>query len=219
MIETDKDEGSVTESAEASSNRRRTQSRRGVIIGGAAVVPIVTLASRPALASRCTISGWASLNPSMMNGRLECKGRSHGYWKTHDWAGTGFHPGPRNPKKNGEGPTAYDILSDSELKKLGWGEYKIRAYQMEVSAATLYHEAIGVLTPTYYKGRPMTLMQALHAGDEEQREFGNAVLNAAKWGKDYGYTLDEMRDLIAQRGSDPEFVADLKTLYDRPADA
>jgi hypothetical protein len=180
-------------------------SRRHFLRGGAALPVIVTLASRPALAGQCTVSGRLSGNLSVP--RTLCDGRDPRFWAVNPalWPG-GFAPGRSEPG----GPPPTTIRSD------------------EIGQATTFAAATGATAPLVAmqvldaKGNrqkqmlPMTLMQALWSGDQRLMQYAAAALNATAWPRSYGYDLAAMRGLIARRDGDPAFVRDL-TLINRTA--
>ena len=77
----------------------KRDARRRILTGGLVGAPIVmTLASRPALANGCSLSGMTSGNASTTNNTTTCHGLTPGYWKTHDsQCESYFTVGPCNP--------------------------------------------------------------------------------------------------------------------------
>ena len=80
-------------------------SRRRFTRAGLSASVMMTLASRPALANHCSVSGHMSGNLSRPHAAV-CYGLTPGYWKTHpeDWNAAGYEPGMCNPitRTNGE---------------------------------------------------------------------------------------------------------------------
>ncbi|MET0093070.1 MAG: hypothetical protein ABW120_06025 [Sedimenticola sp.] len=215
------------------------QTRRRLTKAGLAAPVIMSLASRPALANTrnfCTISGWGSVHPSGRPEDHTCEGRSPGHWKTYwsesstraDWDATGFLPGPLNPLVNSRPYKPYDIPSLAELDQaISDGhltEDEKTEYIVGINSATTFDELMGVSTtlPDNALGERPTIMQVFHDNYYKNYLDGNAayhyaasLLNAARWGHDYGYTLSEMRALIQARDGTDGFVSDLEGLYHR----
>lgn len=218
----------------------KVSSKRRVLRGLIAAPVVMTLASRPALANRnfCTISGWGSMHASARPDDYTCNGRSPGFWGTY-WSGpsssawglTGFDQGPTNPLTSSNKLDDYSIPTTAELEDAVTQQIltqdAVDTYVAALQVTTTFDQLMGsttflpdnVLKPIL---RP-TIMQILweQNGDfktDNNRAFHYAasLLNAAAWGADYGYTLEEMRNLIYLRGIEGQtFIDDLKGLYDR----
>lgn len=112
--------GRSNEPAESAvSDSARREARRRVLAGGLASAPLVlTLASRPALASHCSISGMTSGNLSSTHD-VVCEGRTPGYWKTHEQQCSRYIIiGPCNPINDNRGQCDdYSVPSRFELEQ------------------------------------------------------------------------------------------------------
>ncbi len=101
---TEIDQTAVTKPADqAEQVSARREARRRFLLGGAATAPVIlTLTSRPAFASQCSVSGRQSGNLSKPADH-QCVGLTPGYWKTHpdQWNGSGYDPGKCTETKHG----------------------------------------------------------------------------------------------------------------------
>jgi len=113
---------------ESPEQRARREARRRVLAGGLASAPLIlTLASRPALATfgygggdyqKCGYSGMLSGNLSQVNTTSTyCKGKMPKYWKTKDDdCKRHFVTGPCNPIYLGYDCIDYSVPTKDELK-------------------------------------------------------------------------------------------------------
>ena len=165
------------------------EGRRRFAKAGAAGLPVMlTLASRPVWAHRCTISGMISGNDSSP-GELPCEGCTPGYWGQHPekW------PGPY---------TAGGC-------KQGWNGNHCASNDYD-DTGTKFKQ---VFTGDTRFGEDLTMMQVIHlGGNEDPYQLGAhavaALLNAAKaMGGDmnFGYTPGDIIDLYnAHHATSPE---------------
>ncbi len=194
----------------------RRRHRRRFLKGSLASAPIIlTLASRPALANHCSISGMMSGNLSKPH-EVECQGLSPGYWKTHpeDWCGQ-FEPGPCNPLTGNQGMgtcSDYSVPSEEELTDALTNETltqeQINAYKAEL-ASNQGSEFNIVFGDSFTDN--LTLMQAMWLSDHSVLAHSvAALLNACKFGVDaYGLSVDGVIQMVHDRLlSDPEGLKD-----------
>ncbi len=70
---------------ESASEKARRDARRRILAGGLAGAPLIlTLTSRPALASSCSISAMGSETHLSHASQVTCRGLTPGFWKTHE---------------------------------------------------------------------------------------------------------------------------------------
>ncbi len=217
-------------------------SRRKFAKAGLIAAPVVmTLASRPALAQKnfCTISGWGSVNPSGVVGERRCKGRPPEYWRdfvssASSWglADTtyGIQAGPANPLAidgSYSVPTEYDLNSavvDGDISQQDKDDY-VAKLKNETST---FDDLIGFSVPTltnlvdgpsdgvWVLTRPTIMHVLWEMQGSDISHYAASLLNAAAWGHEYGYTLEEMKNLISMLDGTAGFVSDLQGLYNRP---
>ena len=114
---------------ETPEQRARREARRRVLTGGLASAPLIlTLASRPAMATwgggggydtqKCGYSGMLSGNMSQVTMNSYCKGKKPKYWKTkEDSCKRHFVTGPCNPiYKDDWGGDDYSVPTKNQLK-------------------------------------------------------------------------------------------------------
>ena len=217
-------------------------SRRRFVTGGVAAVPVVaSLMSRPAFANMCTVSG--TLSGNLSGTQVHCSGLSVSYWAANPKSWPQFSAGLPNPMGSGSGQDCYSLVDTKQLTKHSptYGFYNNTSalnYQQSQLQGTSFKSAVGVdqsqcsgSASTYKVPRPttessgdyqtnlpnqpLTLMQALTSGNDVLANYAAAVLNAAKFGEAYGYSLLQMQALIQTRCADPKLVNDLKLLNSR----
>jgi hypothetical protein len=166
------------------------------------------------------------------------------YWSSStagDWSAAGFDPGPTNPlsfKKNSflddhdySVPTVGE-LDQAVIDGILTTEEK-EAYIAEIQAAATLDTLMGTAPGTWSTSvqnlalpidYPTVMMifnentyKRMLGNGNEAFHYSASLLNAARWGLDYGYTLNEMRNLISTRHGTIGFVEDLESLYDRGA--
>ena len=205
-------------------------SRRRVILGGAAVAPvIVTLASRPALANVCTVSGTLSGNMSRPDA-ADCRGLTPGYWKTHPNQWPRYVPGPCNPLSNQHGHGTCNDYSVPSMDDLADAVVAGALTQAAVDAyllaphGTLFSAVFGSgLT----NDPSVTLMQALWLDDTPMGGGSAPVLahsvaalhNSVHFGAtQFGYAEAEIVHMVApmiSSGDAAQLLADLELLNSR----
>lgn len=132
--------------AESREDKARREARRRILAGGLGGAPfILTLASRPALASHCSPSGMASGNMSRVHDVL-CAGRTPGFWKTHEQMCEKYiMVGPCNPigEDNGQCDD-YSVPTEEalqayidQLKSSGQMKYKNKIEKAEAYLSNL----------------------------------------------------------------------------------
>ncbi len=117
-LDPDTTEPTGRETRESPEEQARREARRRILAGGLAGAPLIlTLTSRPALASHCSPSGMASGNLSKVH-EVECAGRTPGYWKTHEQVCEKYIiPGPCNPiNEDGGQCDDYSIPTEADLQ-------------------------------------------------------------------------------------------------------
>jgi hypothetical protein len=219
-------------------------SRRKLITGLAATPVIMTLASRPALARNfCSISGWGSVHPSGRPEGQICLGRSPGFWGTYwsgpsagAWAESGFNQGPTNLLTSSTKSDDYSIPTLLELSQAVTDgivtQAEVDTYIAALLSTDTFDDLMGPINSALSAtlpdniGKPITrptIMQILWEQNGDYATPNNAafhyaasLLNAAAWGEaDYGYSLDQMRNLINAKDGTVGFIEDLQGLYDR----
>ncbi len=196
-------------------------SRRRFVLGGGAMAPvIVTLASRPALANVCSVSGTLSGNMSRPDA-VDCRGLTPSYWQTHPGQWPKYVVGPCNPLSNPSGTCSdYSVPSTDDLAGAviagALTQAEVDAYLL-APKGTLFSSVFGsglTIDPT------LTLMQALWADDAPV--LGHAVaaiLNSVHFGAAmFGYTEAEIVHMVATMiggGNLAQLLADLELLNGR----
>jgi len=179
--------------------------RRRILKGAAVAAPLMmTVASRPVLGmgARCTPSAWVSGNLSDHGKELRsCGGRSPGYWKNHDWGGTGCYPG------SGE----WNKWGDNKWGGSRWGgskrdDKKRSKYNKSESDGTPFHQFSrsgrrrGIFPGRGYKDK--TMMEVLWSkGHEDPDKLGAHIIAAylnAKTIPEYGMTPKQVLDMYNQ---------------------
>lgn len=209
--------------------------RRRFLIGGVATgAPILmTLASRSAFADQqCSISG--TLSGNLSRPKSQCEGCDAHTWACNpsSWP-SACNPGHYNPITcYGQGtPSDWSFCDGQQLKQLSqspykWSKSQISNYQYLACQGTLYNYAVfnsgpSTCNPYPYSENggggnpPMTLMQALWSSNVTESTYAACILNAAKWGSSFGYTLPQMQQLIAKNNGQSGFVTDLQKLFNR----
>ena len=203
-------------------------SRRRFVLGGAASAPvIVTLASRPALANVCTVSGTLSGNMSRPDA-ADCRGLTPGYWKTHPGAWPAYVAGPCNPLSNPLGTCSdYSVPSMDDLAGAvlsgALTQAEVDAYLLAPDG-TLFSAVFG---PGLTTNPSVTLMQAMCLDDTPVgggpatvlAHAVAAVLNSIHFGAtQFGYAESEIVSMVATMisgGQWEQLLADLETLNSR----
>jgi len=174
------------------------EQRRRILKGAAVAAPLMmTVASRPALGmgARCTPSAWVSGNLSdHKEDRHSCGGKSPGYWKNHDWGGTGCYPG------SGE----WSKWSGKWGGGSKWNKWS-KDYKSD-SDGTPFHEFSrsgrrrGIFPGRFYGDK--TMMEVLWSkGHEDPHQLGAHIIAAylnAKTIPDYGMTPREVVNMYDQ---------------------
>jgi len=225
---------SASDNASSSAKEKGVHASRRKLITGLAATPVImTLASRPALARNfCSISGWGSVHPSGRPDDQLCNGRSPGFWRTYwsgpsesAWKQTPFYQGPTNPFSSKHSDD-YSIPTLGQLSTAVIDgiltQAEVDTYIADLTTADSFDNLMG--TPTALPDNPIdmpiqrpTIMQVFweHEGSDAFH-YAASLLNAAAWGETgYGYSLAQMRTLIATRDGTAGFIADLEGLYDR----
>ena len=196
-------------------------SRRRFVLGGGAMAPvIVTLASRPALANVCTVSGTLSGNMSRPDA-VDCRGLAPSYWQTHPTLWPKYVVGPCNPLSNPSGTcTDYSVPSTDDLAGAvlagALTQAEVDAYLL-AAHGTLFSSVFG---PGLTIDSSLTLMQALWADDTPV--LGHAVaaiLNSVHFGAEtFGYTEAEIVHMVETMiggGNVAQLLTDLELLNGR----
>lgn len=200
-------------------------SRRRFLVGGLAVgVPVImTLSSRSALAHQadCTISG--TLSGNLSRPQEHCEGCDAHTWCTNtgSWP-SGYSCGTYNWYTNNQSDWSWCSSSQLNYLKQHKGQSYCNQYFGYSCNATLYNHAVfnsGPATCTqsdfYANNCPLSLQQALCSTNTTEQTYAACILNAAKWGSSFGYTLSQMQQLIAANNGKPGFVTSLQKLFNR----
>lgn len=187
-------------------------SRRRFTRAGLSASVIMTLASRPALATHCSVSGGMSGNASMPH-QSACHGLTPGFWKTHpeEWS-CGYEPGLCHPERKADGTCKnYDFITFGNLKQL-FAEGKVTQANFDAYVAwanwnattgdnefphpsvppTTLAEAFAGSNLTFTDPN-QTMMQALWDPPEVIEpqtlvaHLSAGLLNICRFGIDYGY--------------------------------
>lgn len=164
---------------------RTGTARRRLLTGGLVSVPVVaTLASRPALAANCTVSGMLSGNQSLPT-TTPCGGLSPGYWgrKQHygDWQI--FVP-------TGSNATTFDSVFPGFVVKADGTK------NTTITMAQCFKPFVN----------DQDAFPSTWSNKELLQQVCAAVLNAAAastLGFDYGYTVSEIETYIIENWNDP----------------
>jgi hypothetical protein len=198
-------------SAAAGSNEPVSTSRRRFTRAGLSGSVLMTLASRPALASHCSVSGIQSGNLSRPQGGVVCAGLSPGYWKTHpeEWA-CGYSPGSCTESGGGT-CQEWDDTGNSLESMLSGTTISV------TSDLTMMQTMWADLNTDFFEDNPTAGNLAFH--------LVAAFLNACRFGGgshpggQYGYDLPALRTFIdaslAVDGSGSTLKSQLISLYHR----
>ena len=196
-------------------------SRRRFVLGGGAMAPvIVTLASRPALANVCTVSGTLSGNMSRPDA-ADCRGLTPAFWQSNPGQWPKYVVGPCNPITNVGGVCAdYSVPT---VEDLAGAVIAGALTQAEVDAYLLAPKGTpfsSVFGPGIAADPDLTLMQALWL--VETPVLGHAVaaiLNSVHFGPAmFGYTEAELVHMVATMvlgGNAAQLLIDLELLTGR----
>ncbi len=163
------------------------------------------------------------------------------YWSSttaQDWDRTGFNPGPTNlisaandPSRDYSVPTkgALDQAVTAGKITVAQKNAYITAIQAAATLDTLMGTAPGTWSPrltlAHANGllpiNQPTVMMTFHLNEYKQGlapgnaafHYAAALLNAARWGRTYGYTLAEMRALITANHGTTDFVGQINWLH------
>lgn len=233
----DKELGALDQ--EPVSDAARRSARRRFLTGGLAGAPVIlTLSSRPALATFCSASG-GSGNTSQQTSQITCRGRTPEYWRSNsDRSSSYIVVGPVNPIEKGfytqvdySVPTKKELRDYREiLKENRWqNRPKIREVNRYLRNLRDYP---GLDSPPF--GTPfseifatgltsdpkLTIMQSLwdHESSPAPSHCCAGYLNACEFGREeYGYTPSEFINMVNSRAfSDPiGLLNDLEELNGR----
>ncbi len=230
------DQGTMTDAA-------RRGARRRFLTGGLAGAPVIlTLSSRPALATYCSASGMHSGNHSTVT-QVTCRGRSPHYWRTHaDRCSNYIVLGPTNPIEYGIGggysgyedytvPTIQELKDYRDiLRENKWANrWKIREVNRYIRRLKDYPGLdcppfgtpfAGIFANGLASDPKLTIMQSLwqHEDSPALSHCCAGYLNCHEFGREeYGYTPSEFVAMVNSRGfSDPiGLLHDLEMLNDR----
>lgn len=231
-----------TEGGDSAEALARRDARRRILAGGLAGAPLIlTLSSRSAFASHCSVSGMMSGNLSSPTD-IVCTGRTPGYWKAHAAQWPNYDPGTCNPINNDHGQcTDYSIPTIDALEIYIANLKQNDGYKWKIKKAEEYLEMLQLGTfpePYDFFGTPfseifgggyttdqdLTLMQALW---HEEDGYGPSILahivaaylNALAFGEEaFGLSPDGVVTLFHNMiSSDAEGLKDtLEMLNDRP---
>lgn len=221
------------------SEAARRDARRRFLTGGMVGAPVIlTLSSKPALATYCSASGMHSGNNSTVS-HVTCRGRSPSYWRSNPYRASSYIvTGPLNPLSSGY--YGYDDYSIPTIQALKDRRSYLRQYYSR------YHPRITELTDYIRNLRDypdldsppfgtqfseifssgmssdpnLTVMQSLwdHENAPAASHCCAGYLNAAEFGRDeYGYTTSEFVSMVNSRMfSDPiGLLDDLEELNGR----
>jgi hypothetical protein len=107
----------VAQEHASAAERARREARRRILAGGLASAPVIlTLTSRPALATHCSDSGAGSGNQSNAAHDVVCQGLTPGFWKTHaEECSQWIVPGTCNPITQARARDDYSVPGEQEL--------------------------------------------------------------------------------------------------------
>ena len=199
------------------------RSRRRLAGAGISASVLMTLSSRSALASHCTVSGMLSGNLSSPDADVSCRDKTPGFWKTHPESSPAYTPGPCNPISYTGGecsdytePTSLELvnaISDGVLTELEVDTYN--ATPRGTRFSTVFGPGIAA-SPT------LTLMQALWMEDPSRppalvAHCVAAVMNAIEFGPEaFGYSVEGVVALVhAGIGSPSTLTSQLTMLNER----
>lgn len=192
-----RNENRPTPASDTARASRRRFIIRSAVVGSSPI--LMSLASRPVLASQCSISGMLSGNLS--GPQVTCHGLTPGYWGQHpnDWGQLGYSPGGCVQGWVGMHCKNNDYASDG----------------------TKFHDrGLGFAGNLYGDYTMMQVIQLTGTGDQYQlgAHAVAALLNAEYFGVEvFGYTPNDIRDMWAARYmTDPEGLKlDFQALNER----
>lgn len=233
ILNDDLDTSIETRRGESTTEEVRREARRRVLTGGVVGAPfILTLTSRPALATYCSPSAIGSGNLSRA-AQVVCSGLAPEWWFSNpeEVANSGIIVGPCNPI-NYDGATCsdYSVPTETDLQRylstnasiLSPSEKQaIQAYKTALQDefpdsppfGTPFSDVFGtgLLQDGY-----MTIMQSLDipGGSPELAAHASAAyLNAIKFGKeDFGLSADEVVAFVQAGWPSSELFATLTTM-------
>lgn len=200
-------------------------SRRRFTRAGLSASAVMTLASRPALATFCSHSGTMSGNTSEP-GQVTCAGMSTGFWRTNEseWMNApSYDPGMCNASNYaGTSCTDYDFITKGELDDaqnadpnfppdrytnyLSWAGWNpmtdpgdLPNPSIAPSVANIVLSGTGLAAaPDPNNGLPRTMMQVLWDGETTLlAEVIAGFLNIDRFGAAaYGYTVNQFKTFI-----------------------
>jgi hypothetical protein len=193
--------------------------RRRLLKGATAAAPVImTLAGKPVLGGQCAVSGMLS-GPKSGEIPIKCAGCTPGYWKTHPAAmnALGYFPGT---SEDGTVDPYTGECKKNQSSSSGGGTCK-RYYNDGYSFRDLLgFSALDLgLNPDpklMTDGIEPSLMQVLwleksmtHANGAYGAHLVAGALNALAFPEQYGYTLEQFKNLIMYP---PPDVTDIKEL-------
>lgn len=192
----------------------KRDARRRILTGGLVGAPVImTLASRPALANHCSISGMQSGNISKVH-NVDCRGFTPGGWKTENGDGDAsqyIEVGPCNPltQDNSGQCSDYSVPTEEELNdeldnlNQGTAEYDaindyLNMLLNEFPNSPPFGTPFAAIFGSGLTSDPnLTMMQALWA-NPILAHAAAAWLNAREFGKEaYGMSPQEVVDFVA----------------------
>ena len=211
----------------AVSDAARRSARRRFLTGGLASAPVImTLSSKPALATYCSASGMHSGNQSTVS-HVYCRGRSPRYWRDHPERCSSFIVvGPLNPIYSNGYYSAddYSVPTIEELKdyreilerNYSYNRYRIRAVNRYIRNLKDYPHLDSppfgtrfseIFTSGLASNPNLTVMQSLWAHNDSPAlsHCCAGFLNAHEFGREeFGYTPSEFVSMVISRAhSDP----------------
>ena len=203
------------------SEAARRDARRRFLTGGLAGAPLIlTLSSKPALATYCSASGMHSGNQSTVS-RVSCRGRSPSYWRSNKYRAAGYvNVGPLNPLSSGyHGYDDYSIPTIQALKsRRKYLRRYYSRYHPQITELTNYISNLrnypdldsppfGTQFSEIFSGGmttdpDLTVMQSLwdHENSPAASHCCAGYLNACEFGRDeFGYTPSEFVSMVNSR--------------------
>ena len=206
MDKTRPDSDQTTPAGEQIPARVKRDARRRILTGGLVGAPVImTLASRPAVANHCTISGMMSGNTSKVHD-VDCRGFTPGGWKTPPGDGDASKyivVGPCNPltEDNSGACSDYSVPTQKELEDFlvdpNSDQSKLPAVQQYLDDYYFGSEPFGtpfaaIFGPGLTDDPDLTMMQALWI-PPYLAHAAAAWLNANEFTKEeYGMTPAEV---------------------------
>ena len=213
---------------EPASEAARRDARRRFMTGGLVGAPmILTLSSKPALATYCSASGMHSGNQSTVS-HVTCRGRSPSYWRTNRTRAANYIvPGPLNPLSSGYyGYDDYSIPTIDALRdrrrhlrrNLGYSKYHPQVIELNeyidllkdypnLDSPPFGTQFSEIFASGMSSDPDLTVMQSLwdHEDAPAASHCCAGYLNAAEFGRDeFGYTTSEFVSMVNSRMfSDP----------------